>query len=89
MKTDVAMDKFFELSFINYTDNTISDDFTAKIDELYALIIDRIHSLLNKDIADELENDIMCAYIRAMVLSGVEGMKVAVGVMDGSIVHKL
>ena len=89
MKTEVAMDKFFELSFMNYTDSTISDDFTAKIDDLFEPIIDRIHSLLSKDIADELENDIMCAYIRAMVLSGVEGMKVAVGVMDGSIVHRL
>lgn len=82
---DTKLDKFLELSFLNYTNDTASDEFAGKVDDLFEPIIDRINSLLAMNIAAEIEDDIMQAYLTTMTLSGVEGMKVAIGVMNGSI----
>lgn len=79
------LDKFLELSFLNYTNDRSSDEFTGKVDALFEPIIEKIHSLLNKEIADDIEDSIMMAYLSTSTLAGVEGMKVAIGVMNGSI----
>ena len=82
---ETKLDKFLELSFLNYTNDTASDEFAGKVDDLFKPIIEKIHSLLARDIAADIEDDIMQAYLTTMTLSGVEGMKVAIGVMNGSI----
>lgn len=77
------MDKFLELSFMNYIRN--DEEVPAKFDEIFQPFIDRLDSLLSNQLSDELQTMLVGIYADAMRIAGVAGMKLAIGVIDGSI----
>lgn len=77
------MDKFLELSFRNH----ISEN-DKVIDYFYTMfepMLDEMRKYLNKEIADDIENQFVLLATEAFVYSGVEGMKLAIGVINGTI----
>ncbi len=77
------MDKFLELSFRNHIRNNdeLSDKFFKKLEP----ILDEMRKYLSKEIADDLEDSFCELATDAMEFAGVEGMKLAIGVIDGTI----
>lgn len=77
------MDKFLELSFRNH----ISEN-DKVIDYFYTMfepMLDEMRKYLNKELADDIENQFVLLATEAFVYSGVEGMKLAIGVINGTI----
>lgn len=78
------MDKFLELSFRNHLRNNdkIADDFFVILDPLLV----EIKKYLSKEIVEKIEEDIFLDVASdALEYAGVVGMKLAIGVIDGTI----
>lgn len=77
------MDKFLELSFKNHIseNDKVIDHFYSMFDPMF----DEMRKYLSKDIADDIENQFVLLATEAFVYSGVEGMKLAIGVINGTI----
>lgn len=77
------MDKFLELSFRNHASNNdkIEDEFYT----IFEPMLDEMRKYLSKEIADKIENQFILLATDAFVYSGVEGMKLAIGVINGTI----
>ena len=78
------MDKFLELSFINHIRNNdkIADKFFVTLEP----IMDEFRKYVSKEIADEIEDKLFLDLAtEAFEYAGVEGMKLAIGVIDGTI----
>lgn len=79
------MDKFFELAFINYTNDDDGDVMARKIDDLFKPFTDRLRKLLAPEIVSELEENLIDCYVATTNIAGVEGMKLAIGIINGDI----
>ena len=85
MDKKANLDKFFEMAFTNYTTDNQSEEMKDKIDELFKPILDKLESLLAHDIVIELEESLVDCYVTCTNIAGVEGMKLAIGVINGDI----
>lgn len=78
------MDKFLELSFRNHLRNNdkIADEFFVILEPLLI----EIKKYLSEEIAQKIEESIFLAVASdALEYAGVEGMKLAIGVMNETI----
>lgn len=78
------MDKFLELSFRNHIRN--NDIIADKYYKILEPIMDEIRKYLSEDIAGYIEDKLFIELSSdALEYAGVEGMKLAIGVINGTI----
>ena len=77
------MDKFLELAFINHYRN--NDDVLTPYEECFEPALQFVREKLSKNLSDEFEELLAECYTDALHYSGVMGMELAIGVMNGTI----
>ena len=78
------MDKFLDLAFRNHIRN--NDKITDKFFVTLEPIMDEFRKYVSKEIADDIQDKLFIDLATtALEYAGVEGMKLAIGVIDGTI----
>lgn len=80
-----GMDRFLRHSFTQwiYGDNM---EGCVKLDKQFNEVIDRtLYKYLSKEVAQEISEEIGKVYVDLRIEFGVEGMKLAIGTMNGTI----
>lgn len=78
----LLLDKFLEITFASQVTQTAEYDNTLW--ELINAFRDKLDKYLSSDIAADLQEEFTDALCQMAEYSGVEGMKLAIGILDGS-----
>lgn len=81
------MNKFLELSFVNHLRN--HDEIGAQIEKCFEPVMDALRERLSKKACDEIEEILSDCKMDAVYISGVTGMELAIGVINGTIEQKI
>ena len=75
------MDKFLEIVYSNQlADSEKGDEFI----KMFATFMDKLKGLLSESVYEELEESFIDCCVQNNRFYAVEGMKLAIGIMDGS-----
>lgn len=80
------MDKFLEIVYSNQlADSEKGDEFI----KMFAPFMDKLKGLLSESVYEELEESFTDCCVQNNRFYAVEGMKLAIGIMDGSYIPKV
>lgn len=83
----MGTDKFLELSFMNHIRN--NDELVIEYENCFDKMLEMIKDTVSKKIFEQIYEEFMSAETDALFCAGVLGMKLAIGVIDGTIQQRI